>query len=135
MVSIAASFTLAALYILYFPPSPHLISIHSKHNQQFHPTHPHPPTPISSITMKTAIILSAVAGLVSSVSAQDYFGMLALHSASPIHYGEIHAQGQSLWIGKKTQKYCPDSVQTQGGCPKGKGTNFAGDNGGLSMGM
>ena len=84
--------------------------------------------------MKTAIILAAVSGLISSVSAQQYFGLLASHSASPIHLQAIHAQGESLWIGKKTQKYCPASVREQGGCPKVKGTNFAGGQGSLSMG-
>ena len=84
--------------------------------------------------MKTSVIFAAITGLISSVSAQQYFGLMALRSASPIQYGEINAQGESLWIGKKTKKYCPHSVKEEGGCPKIKGTNFSGGSGSLAMG-
>ena len=81
--------------------------------------------------MKSAFILAAVSGL---ASASPFFSLLSIRSASPIHYGEIVARGESLWIGKKTGSFCPSNVEKLGGCPPGKHTNFAGGNGGLGMG-
>lgn len=54
--------------------------------------------------MKTSVILAAVGGLASSVSAASgqYFSVIAVDSATPIHLRPITANGESLWIGKKT---------------------------------
>ena len=35
------------------------------------------------------------------------FGLIALHSASPIHLSSINASGNKFWIGKDTTTYCP----------------------------
>ena len=81
--------------------------------------------------MKTSALVAALA---SSVSAANYFSLIAVDSTTPIHLREITASGQSLWIGKPTGSYCPGNVKKMGGCPSGKNTNFAGGNGSLGMG-
>lgn len=84
--------------------------------------------------MKSAILIAAISALVSSASAANFFSVIAARSGSPIHLQELSANGESLWIGKKTGSFCPATVQKQGGCPKGTHTNFDGGNGGLGMG-
>lgn len=85
--------------------------------------------------MKATTLLATLTALIASTTAQqNYFGLIAARSASPIHLQPISANGDALWIGKPTSKYCPNVVRKQGGCPKGqKGTNFEGGNGGLAM--
>ena len=83
--------------------------------------------------MKTSFFLTAAAGLLSSASAQ-YFGIIAAHSASPIHLQPIAANGEALWIGKSTAAYCPKKVVGVKNCPKGKETNFVFNSGALAMG-
>ena len=83
--------------------------------------------------MKTAAILAAVAGLASSVSATQYFSLIAVDSTTPIHLRGITANGENLWIGKKTGSYCPSNLPA-GACPPGKNTNFDGGDGTLFMG-
>ena len=78
--------------------------------------------------MKATLALAALAGLVSSVSGQ-YYGIIAARSASPIHLAPVAANGQRLWIGKKTTSYCPDVVGDS--CPRGRKTTFAGGDGTL----
>ena len=81
--------------------------------------------------MKTTIALAAVAGIISTVAGQ-YFGVIAAHSASPIHLLPWSASGERIWLGKTTASYCPsEEVQD---CPKGKSTNFANGNITLAMG-
>ena len=38
------------------------------------------------------------------------FTLMALRSASPIHFSPIAASGLQLWIGKNTSTYCPTSA-------------------------
>jgi hypothetical protein len=83
--------------------------------------------------MKTSFAIAALAGLISSASAQ-YIGIIAAHSASPIHLQSLAANGQAIWIGKKTAAYCPKKVVGAKNCPKGKETNFAFNGGSLAMG-
>lgn len=82
--------------------------------------------------MKATLAFAALAGLVSSTSAQ-YFGVIAARSASPIHLQPLSASGEQIWIGKKTAAYCPKEVVGKN-CPPGKETNFAGGDGTLGMG-
>ncbi|KAK3724378.1 hypothetical protein LTR37_001002 [Vermiconidia calcicola] len=82
--------------------------------------------------MKATLALAALAGLVSSVSGQ-YYGIIAARSASPIHLAPVAANGQRLWIGKKTASYCPDVVGDS--CPRGRKTTFAGGDGTLGSGQ
>ncbi|KAL8784422.1 MAG: hypothetical protein Q9195_009050 [Heterodermia aff. obscurata] len=35
------------------------------------------------------------------------FGLIAIHSASPIHLSSVNAAGDKFWIGKDTQTFCP----------------------------
>ncbi|KAL9612791.1 MAG: hypothetical protein Q9167_002626 [Letrouitia subvulpina] len=59
------------------------------------------------------------------------FGLIALRSASPIHYGSIDASGYAFYIGKETVSYCPDQVGKD--CPPGKQTIISYFNGTASM--
>lgn len=85
--------------------------------------------------MKTTAAIAAFTGLVSSVSAQGYFGLISVRSASPIHYQTLTASSQSIWLNKKTSSYCPENIEELGGCPAGNVTSFAGGEGTLSMGV
>ena len=81
--------------------------------------------------MRYSITFTAFVGLVSTAAGQ-YFGVIAAHSASPIHLLEWNASGQRIWLDKNTTSYCPLSDAT--GCPKGTTTNFAAGDGTLAMG-
>ncbi|KAF2487072.1 hypothetical protein BDY17DRAFT_319640 [Neohortaea acidophila] len=86
----------------------------------------------------TAIIAAAVIGLASaapvaepqeaaskpSVGGQTYFRAVASDSGTPIHLQNLHAADGKIWIGKKTEKFCPDSAKKAGKCPGGSGTAF-----------
>lgn len=60
------------------------------------------------------------------------FGGLALRSASPIHFGEINANGGSFWINKNTTVYTPENTIP---APKNPYTAFVHSNstGGLGL--
>jgi len=83
-------------------------------------------------TMKFTLTAVALTGLISSASAQ-YFGVIAAHSTAPIHLQPLAANGEHIWIGKKTSSYCP-KAQVGKACPKGKFTTFAGGEKTLGMG-
>ncbi|KAF3916698.1 hypothetical protein ABW20_dc0106013 [Dactylellina cionopaga] len=84
------------------------------------------------IFFKANTVLSLLAAAVSAAPAADiearnmapsiYFGFLALHSASPIHFGSINANAGRFWIGRQTITTCPVERYR---CPKGKDTSFA----------
>ena len=65
--------------------------------------------------MKVLNIGAALLPLVSSTailprqSDETYidFGLIAIHSASPIHLSSINASGSKFWIGKDTATFCP----------------------------
>ncbi|KAJ5887615.1 hypothetical protein N7495_007656 [Penicillium taxi] len=50
------------------------------------------------------------------------FSVMAIHSASPIHYMQMNAQGLKLWLGGQTSSYCPDMITD---CPAGTRTVFS----------
>lgn len=50
------------------------------------------------------------------------FGVMAIRSASPIHYMQMNAAGQKFWLGGHTSSYCPTQVNP---CPPGNQTVFA----------
>lgn len=52
------------------------------------------------------------------------FSVMALRSASPIHFLPMTASGGAFWIGGQTASYCPDAVPN---CPPGNITAFVGD--------
>jgi hypothetical protein len=83
--------------------------------------------------MKTFTTVAALNTLFLTTSAQ-YFGLLSVRSASPIHYAAVSASNQSLWLNKPTASYCPPNIQELGGCPPGNSTNFAGGDNTLGMG-
>ncbi|KAK4498428.1 hypothetical protein PRZ48_011086 [Zasmidium cellare] len=82
--------------------------------------------------------LAALTALASTASA-SYFSLLAVRSASPIHYGTINANESGIWIGKDAGSYCPPSFAEQNiTCPNNGRTVFSGPsvaNGSLSLGV
>lgn len=80
-----------------------------------------------------SFILAALPFLAAAAPAPDYkvsplpqssgpVGLIATHSASPIHLQSINASGQAFWIGKETSSYCPLTDQSL--CPPGKDTSI-----------
>ncbi|KAL3476771.1 hypothetical protein BJX99DRAFT_227284 [Aspergillus californicus] len=57
------------------------------------------------------------------------FTVMASRSASPIHFLQMNAAGQSFWLGGSTESYCPISS----GCPPGNQTVLAGNGAALSV--
>lgn len=76
---------------------------------------------------------AAVLALAAGTSAQ-FLHVMSVRSGSPIQYVELAARGQKIYVGGNTASYCPDSIESQGACPKGDTTSFSGGNGGLGMG-
>lgn len=70
--------------------------------------------------MKLSAILSLVplaAALPGSRAPKDpngAFGVIAAHSASPIHFLPLTASGGHFWLGGKSQTYTPDNVPHTG---------------------
>lgn len=58
----------------------------------------------------------------ATTDANPPFGVMAIHSASPIHYAQLNAAGQKFWLGGQTSSYCPEQVQN---CPPGNQTILA----------
>lgn len=52
------------------------------------------------------------------------FSVMALRSASPIHFLPMTASGGSLWIGGQTRSFCPENVPN---CPPGNVTAVVGE--------
>lgn len=63
-----------------------------------------------------------------STAAPNAYMVMAIHSASPIHYLMMEARGTNIYLGGEPATYCPDTVTQQGGtCPAGNMTVFSGD--------
>ncbi|KAF2005897.1 hypothetical protein P154DRAFT_570627 [Amniculicola lignicola CBS 123094] len=70
--------------------------------------------------------------LVASAAAQDYFSVMVLRSASPIHYSTLTARGGKFYLGGAgPSSYCPPEVGDA--CPSGNNTVFAGGDETLSL--
>ena len=117
----------------------HHTTTSSSNNQQ--DSHHHFQTkqsqPISNLTkppttnMKTFAAIAAFAGLASA----DYFSLMALRSASPIHFEMVSARDARLYLGGNTGSSCPAESIGAENCPAGNVTSFASNgNGGLDMG-
>ena len=50
------------------------------------------------------------------------FGLVAVHSGSPIHFQSINANGRGFWIGKDTATFCPSPPVPPPSCPPGNAT-------------
>ncbi|KAL9037851.1 MAG: hypothetical protein Q9214_005518, partial [Letrouitia sp. 1 TL-2023] len=90
--------------------------------------------------MYTLSLITTIISLTSANSISPHrsdpvspasFGLIALRSASPIHFGSIDASGYAFYIGKKTVSYCPDQVGDA--CPPGDQTIITYFNGTASM--
>ncbi|CAG8327267.1 unnamed protein product [Penicillium salamii] len=72
-------------------------------------------------TAALALPLLAAAAPASEPTSNPNFGVMAVRSASPIHYLQMNAAGQKFYLGGETASYCPDQVPQ---CPPGKETIF-----------
>ena len=63
--------------------------------------------------MKTTIAIAGFTSIIASAQAQ-YFGLMSLRSASPIHFQSFQAAGQRIWLGGSSAHYCPSFVQELG---------------------
>ena len=74
----------------------------------------------------SAAFLSLAAGKAllprQSNSTITSFGVIAIHSGSPIHLSSVNASGNLFWIGKQTATYCPAINGLV--CPPGNNTAF-----------
>ncbi|MCJ1468044.1 hypothetical protein MMC07_006670 [Pseudocyphellaria aurata] len=89
-----------------------------------------------SASFLAAALPLLAAGAPASVPSSGPIGLIATHSASPIHLSSVNAAGQNFWIGKETSTYCP--LTPASSCPPGKDTiiSVTGDQahpGGASM--
>ncbi|KAJ5542862.1 hypothetical protein N7535_005285 [Penicillium sp. DV-2018c] len=65
----------------------------------------------------------------ADADANPPFSVMAVRSASPIHFLQLNAAGQKFWLGGETTTYCPDTVGQD--CPPGKQTVLAPGGGAL----
>lgn len=82
----------------------------------------------------TSFILAALPFLAAAAPAASEYkvsplpvssgpvGLIATHSASPIHLSSINASGQAFWIGKDTSTFCP--LTPKSSCPPGNDTRI-----------
>ena len=121
--------------------SPLHLSTSSKLNF-FHPNslvfckttkHSFSPHSTQNATMRSIMVLSAFAGILSSAAGQ-YIAIAATHFGSSIRLQPITASGHRLTIGTATASYCPSEIEQEVGCPDGTSTNFEFGGGGLFMG-
>lgn len=68
-------------------------------------------------------LLAAAAPACTPPDANPPFGVMAVRSASPIHYLQLNAAGQKFWLGGQTSSYCPTEVVQD--CPPGNQTVLA----------
>jgi hypothetical protein len=92
---------------------------------------PNPFEPL--LKMKSIATIAALNTYVAMASA-EYFGLISLRSGSPIHYQDLTASNQSLWLNKPTASFCPPSVEKIASCPAGNTTDFLGGTSTLGMG-
>lgn len=79
-------------------------------------------TVLASIALPL-LAAAAPAPAASAPAAPPAFGVMAVRSASPIHYSQMNAAGQKFWLGGSTSSYCPDIEGIV--CPPGNTTVFA----------
>ncbi|PKY04708.1 hypothetical protein P168DRAFT_137771 [Aspergillus campestris IBT 28561] len=84
--------------------------------------------------MKLQIVASLLPLLASAAptaeSAKDAapepaFGVMAVRSASPIHFLPMTAASQKFWLGGETSSYCPTPPVPKEDCPPGTDTVFS----------
>jgi hypothetical protein len=88
--------------------------------------HPKMKTFIASLALP---LLAAAAPAMQPREANPPFSVMAIRSASPIHYSQMNAAGQKFYLGGTTSSYCPDLEGIT--CPPGNQTVIAG--GGSAM--
>ncbi|KAJ5963946.1 uncharacterized protein N7479_003822 [Penicillium vulpinum] len=70
-----------------------------------------------------ALPLLAASAPTPEPATNPAFTVMAMRSASPIHFLQMNAVGQKFWLGGKTTSYCPEQVEPN--CPPGDQTVFA----------
>lgn len=75
------------------------------------------------LTLALPLLAAAAPAPVERAEANPNFNVMAVRSASPIHYTQLNAAGQKFWLGGKTASYCPhiDGLE----CPPGNQTVLA----------
>ncbi|KAJ5280599.1 hypothetical protein N7478_005971 [Penicillium angulare] len=78
---------------------------------------------IASIALPLLAAAAPAPAPTAPASNPPNFGVMAIHSGSPIHYAQMNAAGQKFWLGGSTSSYCPsvDGIV----CPSGNQTVFA----------
>lgn len=61
-------------------------------------------TPLLILTTLLLPLTTLAAPLIQNVT---FFTLIATRSASPIHFGSVHANETEIWIGKDSSGYCP----------------------------
>ncbi|KAJ5385888.1 hypothetical protein N7509_008429 [Penicillium cosmopolitanum] len=67
----------------------------------------------------------------ADADANPNFSVMAVRSASPIHYTQLNAAGQKFWLGGNTASYCPHIEGLE--CPPGNQTVLAPGGGSLDV--
>ncbi|KAJ6011615.1 hypothetical protein N7451_003027 [Penicillium sp. IBT 35674x] len=78
---------------------------------------------IASIALPLLAAAAPAPAATPSAANPPAFGVMAVRSASPIHYMQMNAAGQKFYLGGTTASYCPsiDGIV----CPPGNQTVFA----------
>ncbi|KAB8233449.1 hypothetical protein ETB97_000718 [Aspergillus alliaceus] len=76
-----------------------------------------------------SFLLPLLAAAAPTAPENPPFGVMATHSASPIHLLPMNAAGQKFWLGGETTSYCPLPEN----CPPGNQTVFAPGGYGLNV--
>ncbi|KAK6355158.1 hypothetical protein TWF696_004278 [Orbilia brochopaga] len=70
--------------------------------------------------------IAAVSAAPTPAPEAQAYTLMAIRSASPIHYGSLQASGQKFYIGlDKPSSYCPSPPVDPKACPSGKATSIA----------
>lgn len=77
---------------------------------------------LSTIASVGSLVVGTHSLPAAPASDNGPFQVMALRSASPIHFLGMTASRNSFWLGGETATYCPDVVKQQGACPEGTQT-------------
>ncbi|KAI9680490.1 MAG: hypothetical protein M1817_003930 [Caeruleum heppii] len=78
--------------------------------------------PITIILLVLPFLFSLFPLVTATIPAAGPFSLLAVRSASPLHYRPIAAAGRAFYIGRPTSAYCPSPPVSAEACPVGNET-------------
>lgn len=73
------------------------------------------------LTLSLPLLAAALPATPPASNPPPNFSVMAIRSASPIHYLQMNAAGQKFYLGGSTASYCPSQVPH---CPPGNQTVF-----------